>query len=244
MKKSAMARQLVSLLALLGALIIVFLCFSSEAIETEPSEQLKDLSLLVSDDFEDGDAQGWQPGILEHWEVAEEKGSLVYRLIAPGSSGEVRAPTSRSILKDFDVTSFIFTGRIKCNADPANQHRDVDIIFHYQNPTHFYYVHFSAVSDEVHNIIGLVDGKDRAKINHEPPGHSIARMNDLRFHNFKVTCNAETGKITVYLDDMTSPILTATDKTLGHGHVGLGSYDDTGSFDDIKLWGKIYKSKN
>ncbi len=239
-----MARQSVILIALLGALIVVFLCLGSEAVETEPSGQLKNLPLLVSDDFEDGDAQGWQPGILEHWEVAEEEGSLVYRLTAPGPAGKVRAPTSRSILKDFDVTSFLFTGRIKCNADPANEHRDVDVIFHYQDPTHFYYVHFSAVSDELHNIIGLVNGQDRVKINHEPPGHSTALMNDLRFHDFKVTCNAETGRIMVYLDDMASPILTATDKTLGHGYVGIGSFDDTGSFDDIKLWGKTYKSQN
>jgi hypothetical protein len=89
-----------------------------------------------------------------------------------------------------------------------------------------------------------VNGKDRVKINHEPPGHSKALVDDLRFHDFKVTCNAETGKIRVYLDGITSPILTATDKTLGHGKVGLGSFDDTGSFDDIKLWGKIYKSKS
>jgi hypothetical protein len=31
--------------------------------------------------------------------------------------------------------------------------------------------------------------------------------------------------------------VTAVDKTLGHGLVGIGSFDDTGSFDDIKLWG-------
>jgi hypothetical protein len=239
-----MARQSVTLVALLGALLIALHCLGWVAIKTEPSEPLKELPLLVSDDFEDGDAQGWQPGILEHWEVAEEEDSLVYRLTAPGPSGKVRAPTSRSILKDFDVTSFVFTGRIKCNADPTNQHRDVNVIFHYQDPTHFYYVHFSAVSDEVHNIIGLVNGKDRVKINHEPPGHSLARMNDLRFHDFKVAHDAETGRIMVYLDDMTSSILTATDKTLGHGYVGLGSFDDTGSFDDIKLWGKIYKPKH
>ncbi|NIM90956.1 MAG: hypothetical protein GTO17_08410 [Candidatus Aminicenantes bacterium] len=239
-----MVRHSVTLVALLGALMFFFLCIDSETIETVPSESLKDLPLLVSDDFEDGDAKGWHPDILDHWEVAEEEGSLVYRLTAPGLPGKVRAPTSRAILKDFDVTSFVFTGRIKCHADPANMHRDVDVIFHYQDPTHFYYVHFSAVSDELHNIIGLVNGRDRVKINREPPGHSTARMNDLRFHDFKVTCNAETGKIMVYMDDMTSPILTAVDKTLGHGQVGLGSFDDTGSFDDIKLWGKIYKGKD
>ncbi|MFB0565612.1 MAG: beta-N-acetylhexosaminidase [Candidatus Aminicenantaceae bacterium] len=196
---------------------------------------------LFSDDFEDGKAHGWKPSIPEHWSVAEEEGTLAYQLISPGSGGEVRAPASWSVLKDFDVTSFVFTGRAKCKADATNKHRDVVVIFHYQDPTHFYYVHFSAVSDDVHNIIGLVNGKDRVKINHEPSGQSMARMNDLRFHDFKVTCDVETGDIKVYMDDMANPILTATDKTLRHGFVGVGSYDDTGSFDDIKLWGEVLK---
>lgn len=239
-----MAKIFVFFVIILGVFVIAFLCLGWLAIETEPSEQLKDLPLLVSDDFEDGDAQGWKPNVPKNWEVGEEKSGLVYRLTAPGPPGEVRAPTSWSILKDFNVTNFVFTGRIKCQADTTNIHRDVDIIFHYQDPTHFYYVHFSAVSDEVHNIIGLVNGKDRVKINHELPGQSIARMNDLEFHEFKVTYNAETGEIKVYLDDMKTPVLTATDKTLKHGYVGLGSFDDTGSFDDIKLWGKIFIKKN
>ena len=45
----------------------------------------------------------------------------------------------------------------------------------------------------------------------------------------------ETGEIRAYLDDMTEPILTARDRTLGHGLVGVGSFDDTGAFDDLEL---------
>jgi hypothetical protein len=75
------------------------------------------------------------------------------------------------------------------------------------------------------------------KINAESPEESSARLTDMQFHEFKVTCNAETGEIKAYLDDMKAPILTAKDITLGHGLVGVGSFDDTGSFDDIILWG-------
>ncbi|MCK4786161.1 MAG: hypothetical protein KAV87_20555, partial [Desulfobacteraceae bacterium] len=196
---------------------------------------------LVSDDFEDGNPQGWKPNTPENWQVIEEEGSLAYSLIAPGRPGAVRAPTSWSVLKDFDVTSFVFTGRVKCRADTTNKYRSVVIVFHYQDPTHFYYAHFAAISDQVHNIIGLVNGKDRVKINHEPPGQSIPRLKDLKFHDFKVIYDAETGEIKAYLDDMAIPILTANDKTLNHGFVGVGSFDDTGSFDDIKLWGKIFR---
>jgi hexosaminidase len=193
---------------------------------------------LVDQDFEDGEAQGWEPNIPANWVVGQESGTFCYQLREPGTSGKVRAPTSWSLLKDFKVSSFIFTGRLKCKARRDNPHRDMVVIFHYQDPTHFYYVHFSASSDQNHNIIGLVNGKDREKINLEPPGETSARLTDFQFHEFKVTCHAETGEIKVYLDDMATPILTAQDTTFKQGLVGVGSYDDTGSFDDIKLWGK------
>ena len=41
-----------------------------------------------------------------------------------------------------------------------------------------------------------------------------------------------------FLDDMDTPIVTAQGSALGHGLVGIGSYDDTGYFDDIMLKGK------
>jgi hexosaminidase len=192
---------------------------------------------LAAYDFEDEDVQGWEPNIPENWFVGLESRTHCYQLLKPGIQGKVLAPTSWSVLKDFDVSSFVFSGRLLCKAKRDNPHRDMVVIFHYQDPTHFYYVHFSASSDRNHNIIGLVDGKDRVKINLESPGESPARLTDLRFHEFKVTCSAGTGEIKAYLDDMKAPILTAKDTTLGHGLVGVGSFDDTGCFDDIILWG-------
>jgi len=132
---------------------------------------------------------------------------------------------------------------MKCDADPANTNRDMVVIFHYQDPTHFYYVHFSASSDGLHNIIGLVNGKDRVKISQEAPGESEFRLTDMEYHDFKVTYSALNGEIRAYMDDMITPILTANDKTLGYGLVGVGSFDDTGSFDDIILWGKDKKEE-
>jgi hypothetical protein len=195
------------------------------------------LPLLASFSFEDGTASGWQPNNAAHWRVVKQDGSFVYELTAPGEQGKVRAPTSWSVIAGHDVTSFVFMGRMKCPADPSNPHRDLCIIFHFQDPTHFQYVHFSASSDESHNIIGLVNGSDRIKINSEPPGKSVFRLTDTGWHSFKLTCDAESGRIEAFIDDMKTPILTAVDKTLGYGLVGIGSFDDTGSFDDLKLWG-------
>lgn len=196
--------------------------------------------LLASYDFEDGKAEAWQPKNPENWEVVERNGTLVYELIAPGEQGEIRAPTSWSILSEHDITSFVFTGRLKCMTEASNPHRDMCVFLHFQDPVHFYYVHFSASSDGLHNIIGLVNGTDRVKINSEAPGESLFRLTDRDWHRFKVTYDAITGDIKGFLDDMDTPILTARDKTLTHGHVGVGSFDDTGHFDDLTLWGKKY----
>ncbi len=43
------------------------------------------------------------------------------------------------------------------------------------------------------------------------------------------------GTIEVYFDDMKTPVMTATDKTFAWGRVGLGTFDDTGDWDDVKL---------
>jgi len=197
-----------------------------------------EMPLLVSFDFENGIAAGWQPNSPDHWRVAAHEGSLVYELITPGEQGKVRAPTSWSLISGQDVTSFVFTGRLKCKAEPSNSYRDMCVFFHFQDPVHFYYVHFAARSDEAHNIIGLVDGADRVKINSEPAGKSVYRLTDTNWHTFKITYDEASGKIQAYLDDMEAPMLTAVDKTIGHGLVGVGSFDDSGYFDDIKLWGK------
>ncbi len=208
---------------------------------SQTKESGSNLPLLIADDFKDGKAGAWMPNHPEHWQLAKEEGSFVYRLTASGEQGKVRAPTAWSLLKNFDVTSFVFTGRTRCNTDPSVDKRDMCIFFHFQDATHFYYVHFSASSDEAHNVIAIVNGKDRVKINREPPGRSVYRLTDLKFHDFKVTHDAATGEIKAYLDDLATPILTAADKTLGHGLVGVGSFDDTGSFSEIKLWGSTFK---
>jgi len=197
--------------------------------------------LLFSEDFEDGDAGRWMHNFPSNWEVYQEADSFVYKLITPGKPGRIRAPYSWSIIKDFDLNGFTFQGKLRSDEDTDNPYRDVVILFNFQDPEHFYYVHFSAISDEVHNIIGLVNGQDRVKINLESPDKSKALLVDSRFHDFKVTYNAMNGEVKAYLDDMDTPILTAVDKTLDHGAVGVGSFDDTASFDEINLWGNIYK---
>ena len=198
-----------------------------------------DLPLLATYDFEDSSTAGLQPKVAESWQVGEEDGSMVYTLLEPGEFGEIRAPSAWSVIADYQVGSFEFTGRLKCHTESETLARDMLVVFHFQDPTHFYYAHFSATSDGLHNIIGLVNGADRVKINREPAGETVFRLTDMEWHDFKVTYDSETAEIQAFLDDMVTPIITASDSTLPHGLVGVGSFDDTGSFDDLKLVGEV-----
>ena len=219
------------------AVVIVALAAAVGLLPTGCKPHEPALSLVAECDFENGSAASWQPRDLSHWRVVDDGGSMVYELTAAGEQGQVRAPTSWSLWTGHDVASFEFSGRVRCHTDPGTAVRDMCILFHFQDSTHFYYVHFAGSSDEVHNIIGLVNGADRVKINAEPAGASVFRLTDREWHAFKVAYDAETGEIRAYLDDMTEPILTARDRTLGRGLVGVGSFDDTGAFDDLKLRG-------
>jgi hypothetical protein len=222
--------------------LIRTVCFSSIlclcAAIVPASQSPKDLPLIARCDFKDGSAAGWQPKDPSHWRVISKDGSMVYELTAPGEPGPVRAPTSWSLLAGPIVTSFVFAGRLQCYTDPENTKRDMCVVFHFQDPTHFYYVHFSASSDDVHNIVGLVNGADRVKINAEGPGQSAVRLTDKSWHDFRVTYDEATGEIRAYMDDLKTPILNARDTTLRSGRIGVGSFDDTGCFDDLTLWGK------
>jgi hypothetical protein len=219
------------------AAVLLFAAALASGVTASQDRGGKTLPVLASEDFESGRADGWEPNDPARWSVLPSGRNLVYALTAPGEQGSVRAPTSWSLWSGFEVGSFEFAGRLRCAADPANPRRDMCVIFCFQDPTHFAYVHFSASSDDAHNIIAVVDGKDRARISIEAPGTSAARLTGREWHAFKVAFDAATGVVAAYLDDMQKPILTARDKTFVRGKVGLGSFDDTGSFDDLTLRG-------
>ena len=192
------------------------------------------MKLAFSDDFEDGDADGWRPKAGNVWRVAKDGGSRVYHLAEKGRQGRIRAPGAFSVIAGERVGRFTFVAQARCLTPARTRGRDMAVIFGYQDPEHFYYVHFSNTSDRVHNSIMIVNGKPRAPIKKERK--PIARLNTDGYHLLKVDHDPQTGDIRAYIDDMDTPILTAADKTFTSGLVGVGSFDDTGYFDDVRLY--------
>ena len=55
------------------------------------------------------------------------------------------------------------------------------------------------------------------------------------WHHVRLVRHVKDGLIQVFFDDMEHPAMTAHDRTFGHGRIGVGSFDDTGMFDDVEV---------
>jgi hypothetical protein len=145
-----------------------------------------------------------------------------------------RSPLNIALLTDLAVGDFVLEADLKQTGRDYG-HRDMCVFFGFQDPAHFYYAHIATKTDDhAHNVF-IVDGAARRKIStFTTDGVDWGRD---AWHRVRVERSLETGVIRVFFDRMDEPIMEAQDRTFGFGHVGFGSFDDTGRIDDIRLVG-------
>jgi hypothetical protein len=193
----------------------------------------RELPLVFSEDFEKG-AERWQPTDAAAWKITDEGGSKRYHQHQQSKvKTKVRSPFNYSLIKDVVVGDFVLDAKCK-STGKDNAHRDMCLFFGHQDAEHFYYVHIAKKADDRANQIFIVNNKDREKIS---KSSTDGTPWDDNWHHVRIVREVESGKIEIYFDDMKKPIMTAIDKTFTHGRVGLGSFDDTGMWDDVKLHG-------
>src|SRR5690606_17603930 len=102
---------------------------------------------------------------------------------------------------------------------------DYVVIFGYRDEENYYYMMFSryAINNELFKV---VDGV-REKIARAPQGSFL----DNAFH--QVDISRRGSQIDILFDGQ--PYLSVNDATFGEGAIGLGSYNDAVSFDDIDV---------
>jgi hypothetical protein len=158
------------------------------------------------------------------WTMRED----VLALVEAGvPSGPIRRPGAMSIFRSAPVASFSADIELRSTAPADLAVRDVLLIFGYRSATEFYYVHLSARTDAVHNGIFLVHHADRRRLD-QPT--SRARLADQAWHHVRLERDATTGAIDVYFDGDPTPLLSAADRTIPAGRVGVGSFDETAEF--------------
>ncbi len=203
------------------------------------------LPVLVAEDFENG-MQRWQPSDPEPaesvWHIAAEPlddsngANHVFRVTGQSNyQPPYRSPHSIAWLKDVRVGDFELTARVQNTSPDAGPHRDLCIFWGRQSPSQYYYVHLGAKADPHACQIFLVNNEDRKAITID---EAVGTPWTDGWHNVKVVRKLADGIVEVYFDDMTKPLMTAKDTTFGAGEVGLGTFDDSGHFDDVILRGK------
>lgn len=202
-------------------------------------KMMQGLPLLFHENFESGKADHWEPTDANAWKMIHQGGNHVFSLVNKRSKFEppVRSPYNRALLKNFDVSDFIFDVKLQSTI-PDYGHRDLCLFFGYQDDAHFYYVHLGKKMDDHANQIFIVNDKPRTKISTKTTAGTDW---DDEWHHARVVRDTESGSIKIYFDNMEEPVMTATDKTFVTGRVGIGSFDDTGNFDELLLFGKQVK---
>jgi hypothetical protein len=218
-------------------LLILATVSSANAAETLP--------LLYADDFENG-MERWQTMDPDpskpSFKVVELKGAdgkATKALRALGTSTyqpKHRSPPNFALLKDVTVGDFELTAKVQSTNVNAGPHRDMCIFWGYQDPTHFYYVHFGAKADPNACQIFIVNDAPRVAITQkEAKGTPWTEA----WHEVKVVRRVGDAAMEVYFDDMDEPFMTAHDNTFKWGRVGLGTFDDNGNWDDFSLYGVV-----
>ena len=169
----------------------------------------------------------WQPDGSGKWRM---DGTTLVLFEAGVPAGPIRRPAGITIFKSAPVADFTMAVDVRSTAPVDLDVRDVLLIFDWQSPTQFYYVHMARKTDAVHNGIFLVNNADRVRLD---DGKGIPKLLDQGWHRTRLERDSVTGRIAVFFDD--APYLTAMDKTLTSGRVGVGSFDETGEFRNFEV---------
>jgi len=191
--------------------------------------------LVFKTDFEDGGLDAWQPTDPKAWRIEQGNNGKVLSLFTKSNyQPPVRSPLNINLIKDVVLGSFEMELQMH-STTPDYGHRDLCLFFGHRDPSHFYYVHIANQSDPHANSIFLVNGEPRVSI---AKTRTEGTKWDQNWHKVRLVRDAEAGTIDVFFDDKPEPIMTAEDDHFKSGRIGVGSFDDTGQFDNISIRGK------
>ncbi len=173
----------------------------------------------------------WTVPQAQDWKVSDDAGTPMLQLLVgreplpgprrPGQFALMDMPPARHVTLEADVR-------------PTK--RSLMIVYAYQDAAHFDYVHFStdtAMKQPVHNGVFHVYGGERVRISPATGPAAFSGINQW-FH-LKVEWDGTTGDVQGFIDGVAVPALHAVDLSLNEGKVGIGSFDETGDFKNLKI---------
>jgi len=167
------------------------------------------------------------------WRLSTDGGVASMDLVAASAyEPKVRSPKSLAILHGFYTRDFDLEVDVMSTAREYD-HRDLCLVFGWLDEERFYYAHLATKPDpHAHNVF-VVDHADRVAL--APVPASGVAWKDGAWHRLKLERRpSEGGAIRVFFDG--ALVLEAKDARFPEGRVGVGSFDDTGRFANLRLY--------
>lgn len=202
---------------------------------SQASEIPEDFFLLFEEDFDSGThLNRFEMTDPSAWRIGEDAGNACLELFGKSDyQPRVRSPFNIAMIRHQQFGDFTLEVKLKQTGREYG-HRDMCLFFNMKDPANFYYVHIASIADpHAHNIF-LVNDEPRVAIAQKTTEGADWTQG---WHTIRIERRVDSGAIRVYFDDMSQPIMVAEDTHFPRGHIGLGSFDDTGMIDNIKIWG-------
>jgi hypothetical protein len=175
----------------------------------------------------------WTVPQASDWKIDQEDGTTILHLL----SAKEPLPGPRRPIQ-FAVAQTPDFNHVTVRADVRPLKRSLMIVYAYRDAAHFNYAHLSTdtgTKQPVHNGIFHVYGGERVRIS-SPLGRA-AFPESNRWYHVDLTYDGPSGTVQVKVDDHLVPALRAVDLSLGSGKVGLGSFNETADFKNVKISG-------
>ena len=201
-----------------------------------------DYKLVYEQKFNDADAlKGFRFTDPSAWRLSQSNDVAALELTKQSKySPVVRSPVNIALIADKLFGDFVLEADL-IQTGREYGHRDMCLFFGFQSPTNFYYAHIATAADKnAHNIF-VVNNAPRTNIAKETTKGVDWGLGV--WHKVRLERNVSAGTVKVFFDDMSKPIMTTEDKTLGSGQIGFGSFDDTGMVDNIRIWAPAVETK-
>ncbi|MGI8959844.1 MAG: hypothetical protein ACR2IV_08820 [Bryobacteraceae bacterium] len=191
------------------------------------------LSALAATDRIDAFGYRWTVPGSSDWKIERQGSVPVLQLVTPrGPLPGPRRPIQFALAETPEYRL------VTVDLDVRPMGHSLIVVFAYRDAAHFDYAHLSidpATKEPVHNGVFHVYGGERVRISSEA-GPSAFTTTSRWFH-VRLTQNGKSGVIQVTVDGHAIPALHAIDLSLPSGRVGIGSFDETGDFKNVRIQG-------
>ncbi|HXJ41690.1 MAG TPA: hypothetical protein VNH18_20610, partial [Bryobacteraceae bacterium] len=147
-------------------------------------------------------------------------------------AGKPRRPTKIALLDSKPYRKVTVEAEVKRNG------RSVIIVYGWQDENHYNYAHISsdeALKQNVHNGMFHIFSGERVRMSTLDGPASLTTQD---WTPVKLVFDGDTGKCYVEVNGKRNPSLEAVDLSLRWGQIGLGSFNETGDFRNVKITGE------